>query len=118
MCGNLNGSYTSSYPCKYLHLQQNLQRAQTCIVARSSWSGGQGFLTNSFCSFSFFFMHFYLRGEGLHEFFPLSSLYFNVSFVFGYLTWPRCWDPFFIFTIMMFRGGVGVTSHTPRIYFS
>jgi hypothetical protein len=35
---------------------------------------------------------------------------FSVSFVFGYLTWPRCRDPFFIFTIVMFRGGVGVTS--------
>jgi hypothetical protein len=43
---------------------------------------------------------------------------FSVSFVFGYLTWPHCWDPFFIFTIVMFRVGVGVTSHTPRIYFS
>jgi hypothetical protein len=42
---------------------------------------------------------------------------FSVSFVFGYLTWPRCWDPFFIFTIVIFRGGVGVTSHTPRIFF-
>jgi hypothetical protein len=29
---------------------------------------------------------------------------FSVSSVFGYLTWPRCWDPFFIFTIVMFRG--------------
>jgi hypothetical protein len=29
---------------------------------------------------------------------------FSVSFVFGYLTWPRCRDPFFIFTIVMFRG--------------
>jgi hypothetical protein len=43
---------------------------------------------------------------------------FNVSFVLGYLTWPRCRDPIFIFTIVMFRGGVGVTSHTPRISFS
>jgi hypothetical protein len=43
---------------------------------------------------------------------------FSVYFVFGYLTWPRCWDPLFIFTIVMFRGGVGVTSHTTRIYFS
>jgi hypothetical protein len=29
---------------------------------------------------------------------------FSVSFVLGYLTWPRCWDPIFIFTIVMFRG--------------
>jgi hypothetical protein len=43
---------------------------------------------------------------------------FSVSFVFGYLTWPRCRDPFFIFTIVMFSGGVGVTSHTPKISFS
>jgi hypothetical protein len=32
-----------------------------------------------------------------------------VSFVFGYLTWPHCQDPFFIFTIVMFKGGVGDT---------
>jgi hypothetical protein len=43
---------------------------------------------------------------------------FSVSFVLGYLTWPRCRDPIFILTIVMFRGGVGVTSHTPRISFS
>jgi hypothetical protein len=44
---------------------------------------------------------------------------FSVSFVLGYLTWPCSRDPFFIFTIVMFRGGgVGVTSHTPMIYFS
>jgi hypothetical protein len=43
---------------------------------------------------------------------------FSVSFVFGYLTWPHCQDPLFIFTIVMFKGGVGVASHTPRIYFS
>jgi hypothetical protein len=42
---------------------------------------------------------------------------FSVSFVLGYLTWPRCRDPIFIFTIVMFKGGVAVTSHTPRIYF-
>ena len=42
---------------------------------------------------------------------------FSVSFVLGYLTWPRCRDPIFIFTIVMFRGGVGVTSHTHRIFF-
>jgi len=66
------------------------------------------------------FLHtLYLEGGGgSHEVFPLSSLYFILSFVFGYLTWPHCRDPFFIFTIVMFMGGVGVTSHTPRIYFS
>jgi hypothetical protein len=42
---------------------------------------------------------------------------FSVYFVLGYLTWPRCRDPIFIFTIVMFRGGVEVTSHTPRIFF-
>jgi hypothetical protein len=73
MCGHLNGASTSSYPCRHLHLQQNLQRAQTCTVARSSWSED-----------------------------------FSVSFVFGYLAWPRCRNSFFIFTIVMFRGGVGV----------
>jgi hypothetical protein len=39
-----------------------------------------------------------------HEVFPLSSLYVNASFVFGYLTWRRFRDPFFIFTIVMFKG--------------
>jgi hypothetical protein len=29
---------------------------------------------------------------------------FSVSFVLGYLTWPRCRDPIIIFTIVMFRG--------------
>ena len=42
---------------------------------------------------------------------------FSVYFVFGYLTWPHCRDPFFIFTIVMFRGVVGVNSHTPRFIF-
>jgi hypothetical protein len=37
-CGHLNDVSTSSDPCRHLHLQQNLQRAQTRIVARSSWS--------------------------------------------------------------------------------
>jgi hypothetical protein len=59
-----------------------------------------------------------ITGGSSHEVFPLSSLYFSVSFVFGYLTWPRCQYPFFIFTIVMFRRGIGITSHTPRIYFS
>jgi hypothetical protein len=64
MCGNINGAYTSPDPCIHLHLQQNLQRAQTCTIARSSWSEGQGFLATTFCSFSFFFMHCNLRGGG------------------------------------------------------
>jgi hypothetical protein len=63
-------------------------------------------------------MHCNLRGGGGGG--GSSFLvYFSVSFVFGYLTWPRCWDPFFIFTIVMFRGGGGgwSTSHTPMISF-
>jgi hypothetical protein len=64
MCGNINGAYTSLDPCRHLHLQQNLQRAQTCTIARSSWSEGQGCLATAFCSFSFFFMHCNLRGRG------------------------------------------------------
>jgi hypothetical protein len=55
MCGHLNGASTSSYLCRHLHLQQNLQRAQTCTVARSSWSEGHSFLATTFCSFSFLF---------------------------------------------------------------
>ena len=74
MCRHLNGAYTSSNPCRHLHLQQNLQRAQTCTIARSSWSEGQSCLATAFCSFSFFFyMHCNLRGGFPHEFFPLSS---------------------------------------------
>jgi hypothetical protein len=65
MCGNINDASTSLDLCRHLHLQQNLQRAQTCIVARSSWSEEQGCLTTAFCSFSFsFFMHCNLRGGG------------------------------------------------------
>jgi hypothetical protein len=36
--------------------------------------------------------------------FPSFLVYFSVSFVFGYLTWPLCRDPLFIFTIVMFWG--------------
>ena len=35
-CGNINDAYTSSDLCRQLDLQQNLQRAQICTVARSS----------------------------------------------------------------------------------
>jgi hypothetical protein len=55
MCRHINGASTSSDPCRHLHLQQNLQRAQACTVARSSWSEGQGCLAIAFCSFSYFF---------------------------------------------------------------
>jgi hypothetical protein len=74
MCGNINDASTSSDPCKHLHLQQNLQRAQTWTVVRSFWSEGQGCLATTFCSFSFyFFMHWNLRGGVSHEVFPISS---------------------------------------------
>jgi hypothetical protein len=56
MCGNINDTYTSLYPCRHLHLQQNLQRAQTCTVVRSSWSEGHGCLATTFCSLSFFIL--------------------------------------------------------------
>ena len=63
MCGHLTGASTSSDPCKPLHIEQNLQRAQTCTIARSCCSEGQGCLTTFFCSFSFyFFMHCNFRG--------------------------------------------------------
>jgi hypothetical protein len=73
MCGHLNGASTSSYPFRHLHLQQNIQRAQTCTVVRSSWSEEQGCLATIFCSFSFFFMNCDLRGGFSHEVFSLSS---------------------------------------------
>jgi hypothetical protein len=46
---------------------------------------------------------------------------FSVSFVFGYLTWLRFRDPFFIFTIMMFRGVLELLKthlvfHFPKIF--
>jgi hypothetical protein len=56
MCGNINDAYTSSDPCRYLHLQKNLQRTQTYTLARSFWSEGQGCLATIFCSFSFFIL--------------------------------------------------------------
>jgi hypothetical protein len=84
ICGHLNGAYISSDPCRHLHLQQNLQRAQTCTVARSSWSEGQGCLATVFCSFSFFFMHCNLRGEGgggrvLHIIFVIPMIINDVN---------------------------------------
>ena len=85
------------------------------LSTNSSLSEGHSFLEIVSCSF---YIHCTLRGVFSHEVFLLSSLYFNVYFVFGYLTWPCCHDPLFIFTIVMFRVGVGVTSHTPRISFS
>jgi hypothetical protein len=36
--------------------------------------------------------------------FSLFLMYFSVSFIFGYLAWPHFRVPFFIFTIVMFRG--------------
>jgi hypothetical protein len=105
MCGHINDASTSSNPCRHLHIQQNLQRAQTCTVARSSWSEGHSCLVTVSSSF---YMHCTLRGGGSHEVFPLSSFYFSVSFVFVYLTCPHWRDTFFIFTIVMFRGCVGV----------
>jgi hypothetical protein len=42
MCGNINDVYTSLDLYRHLHLQQNIQRAQTCTVARSSCSEGHG----------------------------------------------------------------------------
>ena len=56
MCGNINDAYTSSNPYRHLHLQQNIQRAQTFIVARSSWSEGHGCLETVFCVLSFFIL--------------------------------------------------------------
>jgi hypothetical protein len=80
MCGHLNGASTSSDPCKHLHLQQNLQRAQTCTVARFSWSEGHGCLAIAFCSFSYFLSPLG-GGGGSHEVFPLSSFYEGFIFV-------------------------------------
>jgi hypothetical protein len=56
MCGNINDAYTSSVPCRHLHLQQNIQREKTCTVARSCWSEGHGCLATAFCSLSFFIL--------------------------------------------------------------
>jgi hypothetical protein len=67
---------------------------------KSSWNEGQ-FPGNYSSSF---YIHFTLRGDFSHEVFPLSSLDFSVYFIFGYLTWHCFEDPFFIFTIVMFRG--------------
>jgi hypothetical protein len=74
MCGHITGASTSSDPCIHIHVQQNLQRAQTCTVARSSWSEGHNCLATAFCSFSFFYA-LYLEGGFSHEVFPLSSFF-------------------------------------------
>jgi hypothetical protein len=97
MCGNINGASTPSDPCRHLHLQQNIQRAQTCTIARSSWSEGHGCLATSFCSFSYFFcMHYNLRG-GFPMRFSLFPHFFNVSLLYalynGSLTWPLLSGP-------------------------
>ena len=74
MCGDINDAYTSLDLCRHLHLQQNLQRAQTCTVARSSWSEGRGCLATAFCSLSFFILCIVIWGGVCsHEVFPLSS---------------------------------------------
>ena len=79
-----NDASNSSYPCKHIHIQQNLQRAQTCTVAMSSWSEGQGCLAIVFCSFSFyFFMHCNLRGG----FFPMSFSLFPRLFQCIFCIW-------------------------------
>jgi hypothetical protein len=63
MCGNINDAYTSSDPYRHIHLQQNLQIAQTCTVVRSSWSEGHGCLATVFLFLLiFYFMHSNLRG--------------------------------------------------------
>jgi hypothetical protein len=91
MCGHLNNASTSLDLCRHLHLQQNLQRAQTCTVARSSWSEEHGCLETIFCSFSFFFMHCNLGGGGGPNMALLSGpiLYFHHSDVQG-----GCWSYF------------------------
>jgi hypothetical protein len=63
-------------------------------------------------------LYFAGGGGGVPLIFSLFPHLFHCIFFFGYLTWPRYRDPFFIFTIVMFKGGVGDTLHTPRIYFS
>jgi hypothetical protein len=56
MYGHINGEYTSPVPCRHIHLKQNIQRAQTCTVARSSWSEGQGCLELLFVPSHFFYV--------------------------------------------------------------
>jgi hypothetical protein len=120
MCGNLNGASTSSDPCKHLHLQQNLQRAQTCTVVRSSWSEGQSFLATSFCSFSFIFMHCNLRG-GFPRVFPSFLVFFSVSFLYalynGYLTWPWLSGPIHYVHPSSVQGGCWIYHTLTYIYF-
>jgi hypothetical protein len=72
MCGHLTGASTSSDPCRHLHLQQNLQRAQTCTVVRSSWSEGHNCLATLFVPSHFFVFSYalYLEGGGGGGFFP------------------------------------------------
>jgi hypothetical protein len=115
MCRHITGASTLSYLCKHLHLQQNLQRAQTCTVARSSWSEGHNCLATVFWSLSFFYffyaLYLELGGEGgSHEVFSISS-FFSVSFLYavynGYLAWPLFPGPIHHVHLAMFMGGVG-----------
>ena len=76
MCGHLNGASTQSYPCRHLHIQRNLQRAQTCTVVRSSWSEGHSCLATSLCSFSFLFFLCILIWGG----FPMRFSFFHRLF--------------------------------------
>jgi hypothetical protein len=80
----------------YIYIFKKIfKETQTCTVARSSWSEGEGFLATVFCLFSFFFMHCNLRGVGFPMRFSLFPCFFSVSFLYalynGYLTWP--WLP-------------------------
>jgi hypothetical protein len=117
MCGNRNGASTSLDPCRHLHLQKNLQREQTCTVARSSWSEGHGCLATVFCYFSFFYALYFEGG------FPMRfSLYPHLVQRIFFIWVPNM--AFFPRPILYFHhidvqeGCWSYFTHTPRIYFS
>jgi hypothetical protein len=122
MCGHLTGASTSSDPCRHLHLQQNLQRAQTCTVVRSSWSEGHSCLATAFCSFSFFFffMHCTFFFFFSHEVFPLSS-FFQCFILICIVQWvpnmALLSGPIHHVHPSSVQGGVGDITHSPRIIF-
>jgi hypothetical protein len=115
MCGHINDASTSSNPWRHLHLPQNIQRAQTCIVVRSCWSEGPGCLATSFCSLSFyFFMHYkFFFGGGFPMRFSLFPHLFQCIFCIWVPNMASLLGPILYFHHSDVQGGVGVIStHT------
>jgi len=113
MCGHLNDAYTSSYPCRHLHIQW----AQTCTIARSSYSEGHSCLATSFVASHFILLCIVIWGGGFLMRFSLFPHLFQCIFCIWVPNMAFLLGPILYFHHSDVQGGVGVTSHTPRIYF-